>query len=109
MNTDITIAQQHKDIDFLEKKIKKITPSLYRYISKAALDKKFDSLKNTLNKPLKPNEFYFKISPLLAAIRQGHSSIYALNPRFTKKERKALEKKGTGPISQFQYKWLEDF
>ena len=108
MNTDITVAQQRQDIDFLEKKIKKIQPSLYRYISKAALDKKFDSLKNTLNKPLKPNEFYFKISPLLAAIRQGHSSIYALNPRFTKQERKALEKKGTGPISQFQYKWLDD-
>ena len=108
IKTDITVAQQRQDIDFLEKKIKKIQPSLYRYISKAALDKKFDSLKNTLNKPLKPNEFYFKISPLLAAIRQGHSSIYALNPRFTKQERKALEKKGTGPISQFQYKWLED-
>lgn len=108
MNTDITVAQQRQDIDFLENKIKKIQPSLYRYISKEALDKKFDSLKNTLNKPLKSNEFYFKISPLMAAIRQGHSSIYSLNPRFTKQERKVLEKKGTGPISQFQYKWLDD-
>lgn len=107
MNTDSTVAQQQKDIDFLEKIIIKIQPSLYRYISKEALEKKFDSLKNTLNKPLKPNEFYFKVSPLLASIRQGHSAMGMLLPRFTKKERKALEKKGKGPVSQFQYKWLD--
>lgn len=107
VNTEVTVAQQLKDVDFLEKKIKKIQPSLYRYISKEALGKKFDSLKNTLNKPLKPNEFYFKISPLLASIGQGHSTMGLLAPRFTSKERKELNKKGTGPVSQFQYKWLD--
>ncbi len=106
LNQNISVEKQLEDIDFLKKKIKKIQPSLYLYISKEDLDKKFDSLRKTVDKPLTPNVFYLKISPLLAAIRQGHSSMDFLRLRFTKKQRKELEKKGIGPVSQLQYKWL---
>jgi hypothetical protein len=41
-------------------------------IDKPSLDYKFDSLKTTITSPLKPLGFYKKLSPLVAAVRQGH-------------------------------------
>jgi C-terminal processing protease CtpA/Prc len=109
LETNLSIDKQIEDLDYLESKIKKIQPSLYAFISKEELRRKFDSVRKTINIPLKPNEFYFKVSPLLASIRQGHASMGQLTKKFTKKETKELKKKGTvGPISQFEYKWLDD-
>jgi C-terminal processing protease CtpA/Prc len=90
-----------QDVDFTYKKLQQLHPNLYGYIDKAALDHKFDSLKKTITSPLKPLGFYKKLSPLVAAVRQGHSQVYTPTKQFTKKESKALTKKGTGPISQF--------
>lgn len=109
LETNLSIDKQIEDLDYLEGKIKKIQPSLYAFISKEELRRKFDSVRKTINIPLKPNEFYFKVSPLLASIRQGHASMGQLTKKFTKKETKELKKKGkVGPISQFEYKWLDD-
>lgn len=109
LETNLSIDKQIEDLDYLEGKIKKIQPSLYQFISKEELRRKFDSVRKTINIPLKPNEFYFKVSPLLASIRQGHASMGQLTKKFTKKETKELKGKGkVGPISQFEYKWLED-
>ncbi len=107
MNTYISVVKQQEDIDFLQKKLKKVQPSLYLYISKEDLDKKFDSVRKSINKPLKPNEFFFKISPLLAAIRQGHNSMSPLFPLYTKKELQENKKKGIWSVDQLQYKWMD--
>lgn len=106
IESKLSIEQQNEDVNYLERKMKKVQPSLYNFISKEELERKFDSLRGTIKTPLKPNDFYFKISPLLASIRQGHASMIPLTTQYSKKERKELNKKGLGPVSQFDYKWL---
>lgn len=108
LDTNLSVAQQMEDIDYLERKMKKIQPSLYHFISKEDLSRKFDSVRNTIKTPLKPNEFYFKVSPLLAAIKQGHASMSPLTKAYSNKENKELKKKGLGPVSQFDYKVLDE-
>jgi hypothetical protein len=53
----ISIQDLKRDVDFVEKKIKKLHPSSDWYISEADLAFKFDSIRNLLTKPLTPNEF----------------------------------------------------
>jgi hypothetical protein len=84
-----------KDVDFAYKKLEKLHPKFFG-ISLKKLDYKFDSLKQTINKPLKPNEFYLKLAPVIADVREGHLRLIPLEKRFTKKETKKLKnQKGT--------------
>lgn len=108
INSDLTIKQQLKDIDYLEKKLKNVQPNLYAYLTKEELQRKFDSVRKTITIPLKPNEFYFKVFPLLNSVKQGHNSVSNLSKRYTKKEAKEMKKKGKGPMSQFDLRWKDD-
>lgn len=108
IGTNLSVKEQTEDVDYLEHKIKKIQPSLYEFISKEELRRKFDSVRSTITIPLKPNDFYFKVSPLLASIRQGHASMSPLTTQYSKNESKEMKKKGMGPISQFDYRFIEN-
>ncbi|AZA55284.1 S41 family peptidase [Chryseobacterium sp. G0201] len=68
-----------EDVDFAYYKLKQMHPQLYQYISKKDLDFKIDSLKQTLDKPLTPTQFYFRLQPIVTSIRQGHLSLQAPN------------------------------
>ena len=100
--------QLKKDVDFVYKKLQKRHPNLYYYSSKEKLDYKFDSLKTTITTPLKPLEFYKKISPVVAAIRQGHTYVLAPEKEYSKKETKAIIKNGVGPFSQFDFSFYDN-
>ena len=104
----IPIDELKADVDFTYKKLQKLHPQLYWYISKEELDYKFDSLKSTIREPITPLEFYKKLSPIVAAVRQGHSYLYPASMQMTKKETKALIKKGTGPFSQFDFDFFDN-
>lgn len=91
-----------EDVDFAYSKLKEMHPQLYWYISKEKLDHKFDSIKTTINEPLTPLQFYFKLQPVIADIREGHLSLRIPSKRITKKEIKALENK-KGMFSRFEY------
>ena len=91
-----------KDVDFTYHKLKEMHPKLYWYISKNKLDFKFDSLKNTISQPLTPIEFYFKLQPVIAEIREGHLSLGIPMKRFSKKEIKTLKNK-KGLFGRFEY------
>lgn len=91
-----------KDVDFAYHKLQKLHPNLYWYISKEKLDKKFDSLKSSINQPLKPNEFYLKLAPVIAEVREGHLRLVPLEKKFTKKETKKL-KNQKGLLGRFNY------
>ncbi|EGV45012.1 peptidase S41 [Bizionia argentinensis JUB59] len=80
------------DVDAVYNQFQKHHPRLYQYISKDDLDFKFDSLKNSITKPLTSHDFYEKLAPVLAEIRQGHISLSPPQIEFTKKERKVLRK-----------------
>lgn len=64
-----------KDIDYAYTKLKEMHPQLYKYIPRKDLDYKFDSLKQTIDKPLTALQFYFKLQPVITTIREGHLSL----------------------------------
>lgn len=91
-----------EDVDYAYSKLQKMHPQLYWYISREELDHKFDSLKKTINEPLTPLQFYFKLQPVIASIREGHLSLRIPIKKLTKKEIKSLEHK-KGMFSRFEY------
>ena len=88
-----SVRSLKKDVDVAYKRLKKLHPRLYQYISKPKLDYKFDSLKKTIVKPLSSQQFYEKLAPVIAEVRQGHISVNPPLKRFNNKERKLLNKK----------------
>ncbi|AEW86976.1 peptidase S41 [Flavobacterium columnare] len=108
IETPIAIKKLHKDIDFVQRKLFKLHPSLEFYINKKDLKFKFDSLKQSIKNPLKPNEFYFGISRVVASVRQGHTAIQPLYKQFTRSELKYLKKKGAYPLSLFSFSYIDD-
>ena len=105
--THIPPEKLRKDVDFAYAKLKELHPNLYWYISKQKLDRKFDSIKQTINQPLTPLQFYFKLQPVIADIREGHLSLRIPIKKFTKKEIKALENK-KAMFSRFEYYVKDD-
>jgi len=83
-----------KDVDFAYKKLQELHPDLYWYISKEKLDEKFEILRSNMQEPLSGKEFYIQLSPVIASIKQGHTSIFPPNKKKTKDEKKAKVKKG---------------
>jgi C-terminal processing protease CtpA/Prc len=104
----ISVKDLESDVDLTYKKLQQLHPNLYWYISKKDLDYKFDSLKMTIRKPMKSLDFYKKLSPVVAAVRQGHTFVFPATKLMTKKETKALLKKGTGPFSQFDFDYFNN-
>ena len=101
---EILIAPEKlkKDVDFAHRKLQQLHPNLYWYISKEKLDFKFDSLKTTLNQPLKPNDFYQKLAPLISDVKEGHLRLVPRSKRLTKAEIKNL-KKQKGLLSRYNF------
>ena len=96
------------DVDYTYKKLQRLQPKLYWYISKKELDYKFDSLKSTITKPITSFEFYKKLSPVVASVRQGHLTTSPSKKMLSKAEIKALKDKGTSPFSQFDFEIIND-
>jgi C-terminal processing protease CtpA/Prc len=88
-----TVEDIKNDIDNVYGQLKKHHPKLYQYTSKEVLDFKFDSLKSTITAPLDSREFYKKLSPVVAHIKQGHISVGSVSKYYTKKDRKELNKR----------------
>ncbi|MFD0990845.1 S41 family peptidase [Mariniflexile jejuense] len=87
-----TVEALRSDVDNLYFQLKKNHPKLYQYTPKEQLDFKFDSLKKSINSPLTSREFYKKLAPVVANVKQGHIAVGSVIKRFTKKERKELRK-----------------
>lgn len=104
----IATKQLKEDIDFAYQKLQKMHPRLYWYISKENLDYKFDSLKNSITKPINSKEFYKKIAPIIATIKQGHTFVYPSVKQYTKSEDNAMNKRGINPISQFNFEIFDN-
>lgn len=105
--TQIAPEDLKKDVTYVQKQLKKMHPDLYWYISEEQLDYKFDSLKNKLTEPLTPNEFFMKISPIVAAVHQGHMSMGMVNltsPDSLKKKYKGSKH----PLDGFDFEYHND-
>ncbi len=97
-----------QDVDLSYQILKEGHPGLYWYISKKQLDDKFDSLKKVINEPLTTAQFYQKLSPVIAAIRCGHTSLrYPSIVEKDKKQQEAIKNK-IYPLQQFTYAVVDD-
>jgi hypothetical protein len=95
------------DVDYIYKKLVKLHPQLNYYTSKKELDYKFDSLKNTITDPLTIKEFYFKLSPVINEIRQGHTSVIVPAKKLTKQQKREIKSsKLFTPISDFEVEFF---
>jgi hypothetical protein len=80
-NTLFVYGQNHSaaelkaDLRFLQKKLKKIHPALYRYTSESALDVFFDSLHNSITTAMDEREFFSLVTLLHSKIGDGHTMI----------------------------------
>lgn len=108
LDQPISVDKLQKDVNFVQHKLVKLHPSLYKYISKEALNAKFDSVRNVINKPMTSKEFYFLISPVVASVRQGHMILSPPFKMVSKKEQKRLKVAGVGPLSQFDFEWMDN-
>jgi C-terminal processing protease CtpA/Prc len=108
LNDLIVENDLNSDVDFTYKKLQRLQPKLYWYISKKELDYKFDSLKNTITKPMTSFEFYKKLSPVIASIHQGHLTVSPSTKILSKAEKKALKDKGISPFSQFDFEIINN-
>ena len=107
LDKKIPATELKKDIDFTYQKLQKFHPNLYWYISKEELDHKFDSLKTSINEPLTPNQFYFKLAPVIASINEGHLRLRTVGKRYSKKEQKEFKNKK--PLfALMDYKIIDD-
>lgn len=88
-----SVEDLRADVDKVYFQLKKNHPRLYQYTPKEVLDFKFDSLKTTINKPIDSRNFYKKLAPVVAHVRQGHISVGSADKHYTSKELKALKKR----------------
>ena len=96
------------DVDYIHHKLEKLHPDLYHYISKKELDFKFDSLKSTLTSPLTSNDFYFKLSPVIASIKQGHTQTFPLTKKLKYLEKKSILTNGSSPLALFDFEIFDN-
>src|SRR5665647_536752 len=108
INTPRSVQDLKSDIDYIQHKLQKLHPDLYHYISKKDLDYKFDSLRASISSPLTSNDFYFRLSPVIASIRQGHTQTFPLTKKLKRSEIKMVNAKGKTPLSQFDFELFDN-
>lgn len=103
-----SVEQLKSDVDMAYQVLKEGHPGLYWYISPEQLDKKFDSLKNTIRTPMGTADFFKVLAPLITQIHCGHTQLLLVRPRPNKQEAAAAKKRGVKPIDQFRYTLLNN-
>ncbi|MDQ8005057.1 MAG: S41 family peptidase [Pedobacter sp.] len=103
-----SVQALQKDIDLAHQILKDGHPGLYWYISKKQLDYKFDSLKNAINEPLTTTQFYQKLSPVVAAIKCGHTALRFPSVIVKDKTEREAAKNKVYPLNQFTYAVADD-
>jgi hypothetical protein len=97
----------HEDIDESYEILKRLHPRLYRFVSKDSLDLAFQNLKLKINKPMSSIDFYKELAPVIAKIRQGHTSVAPPFKKMTKKEKKEKGKRFS-PFKRVKFVELKD-
>jgi len=72
---DLQPAQMQKDFDVLRGAMEEAHGGLYRFTSKAELDRRFNAARARFDKPMSPLSYYAILSETLAAIRDGHTRV----------------------------------
>ncbi|MBA5246089.1 peptidase S41 [Marnyiella aurantia] len=107
LSTPVAAEKLKADVDYAYASLQELHPELYWYISKDSLDRKFEAVKKTIDSPLTPAEFYRKLAPVVADVRQGHLRLVLPDRKLNVDERKAL-KLQKGLFSRYNYVVEED-
>ncbi len=101
LETPIPVAHLQKDIKRVQKALFSMHPDIDWYIEKKALYQSFDNLAASIQSPMNSKDFYMKLAPLVANIKQGHTLILPASKKLSKDEKAAI-KGSKGPFSQFE-------
>ena len=71
----LTTAQTQADFDLMRKALEEAHSGLYRYSSKAEMDRMFDAERAKLSRPMTKSEFLVVVAETLAQIRCGHTGL----------------------------------
>lgn len=104
----ISVKKLQKDIDFVQKNLYARHPDYDYYTPKSVLDARFDSLRKAIDHPMTSNEFFVRISPVIASVRQGHMATLPAPRKVSRERKKYLKTMGASPLQQFDYQWEND-
>ncbi len=71
----LTDAQTRTDLTFLKRKLDLLHPGMGYYTPQARMEQLYDSLYNGLTGPMDYLTFFRHVSPLVAAIKDGHTNL----------------------------------
>ncbi|AFK01905.1 peptidase S41 [Emticicia oligotrophica DSM 17448] len=83
-----TPEEVKEDMAFLKKRFEKIHPGMYFYTGREAYKEMFDSLYNSIDKPLNYLETFRILSVLVTKVKDGHTNLRYDKNRFKKKNAK---------------------
>jgi len=104
---EIPVNKLKEDVDYAQAKLKRFQPKIDLYLSEDELNFKFDSLKQTLNVPLKANEFYLKLFPIFESLKHGHTGVYPIYKRYNSATRKKY-KNSKSAFNDYSFFWKND-
>lgn len=96
-----------KDIQFVKQQLEEKHPALYLYIEKSRLNSKFDSLENSIKKPLTLSQFRHKLACVLASIGDGHMSLQFDQDNLTNQDKRNVDGTKVLPLKQLEYEIVE--
>jgi len=71
----LTTSQTHEDITYLKRKLDLLHPGMGHYTPEARMEQLYDSLYNSLTGPVNYLTFFRHISPLVGALKDGHTNL----------------------------------
>src|ERR1041384_263406 len=71
----LTTTEAQADFDLMRKALEEAHSGLYRYSTKAEMDRMFDAQRAKLNRPVTGTDLYVVIAEMLAGIRCGHTGL----------------------------------
>ncbi|CCH56496.1 peptidase S41 [Fibrisoma limi BUZ 3] len=71
----ITPKEAREDFNFLKRKLDLLHPGIGYYTPKPRMEQLYDSLYNSLTAPMDYLTFFHHVSPLVAAIKDGHTNL----------------------------------
>jgi C-terminal processing protease CtpA/Prc len=73
---ELTAAQMQSDFDLMRHAVEEAHPGLYRYSTKAEMDREFDAQRAKLSGPMTKPQFEVVVAQTLASIRCGHTRMH---------------------------------
>ncbi|WP_128546545.1 S41 family peptidase [Larkinella soli] len=83
----LTPEQAREDVQFLKKKLDRLHPGVGYYLSQPDFDRLYDSLSNRLTQPVDYQTFFREVTPLIAGLKDGHTSLHHRRNRNSKNNR----------------------